>query len=101
MANPVAAQPDCNAKRPRLATGVVQSTHHQLQEPHGEGRSEGGDRCGSVEGERIRRGGTPRGGPGAAKRCAGLMRPSVGDIRGDPTTRAGAPFAPWTELRIR
>ena len=71
-----------------------------VQHPHGEGRSEGGDRWESGEGERILRGGTPGGKRGAAKRCAGLMRPSDGGIRGDPTTQAGAPFAPSAADRL-
>ena len=46
----------------------------------------------SGEGERSSRG-EHQGGRRAAKRCAGLLRPSVGEIRGEPTARAGAPFA--------
>ena len=40
-------------------------------------------------------------GEGAAKRCAGLASSSVGEIRGEPTTQAGAPFALGADARDR
>src|SRR5271157_5114459 len=78
------------------ATAGVQSSDHQYSNLTVNGRSEGGNQGESpAKGNGIsHRGNT--GGEGAAKRCAGPVRPSVGAIRGEPTTRAGAPFAPCT-----
>src|ERR1700683_1775551 len=96
MANPVVTQPDCNAMRPRFATALVQSTHHQysnltvkvvrrgatVANPlKGNGFSEGEHRGGTRSSEEVRR------------PCEAVGRGNPGG----PTTRPGAPVAPWTE----
>jgi hypothetical protein len=78
----------------RVATGLVQSTHSSVQQPHGDGRFGGPTGESPTEGSGLSRGGNTVGGQGAAKWCVGLLRPSDGDSPGGPTTRAGAPFAP-------
>ena len=74
----------------RVATALVQSTDSSVQQPHGDGRSGGPTGESPTEGSGLSRGGTPWGDTGAAKRCAGLMRPSDGDFSGgtdDPGRR--------------
>ena len=75
-----------------VATAGVQSTPSE-QHPMVIGRRRGTTKGRSpVKGNGFLFGGTPRGN-GAAKRCAGLASSSVGEIRGEPMTQAGAPFA--------
>ena len=66
----------------RVATGHVQSTHSSVQQPHGDGRFGGPTGESPTEGSGLSRGGNTVGGQGAAKWCAGLLRPSDGDLSG-------------------
>ena len=70
------AAPICHRRSPKYGPSVEQ--------PHGDGRSRGSTGWKSDEGERIfTRGGHGGGTTGVAKRCAGVMRPSNGDSRGN------------------
>ena len=74
----------------RAATDLVQSTHPSVQQPHGDGRSGRPTGESPTEGSGLPQGGTPWGGQGAAKGCAGLVWSSDGDFSGgtdDPGRR--------------
>jgi hypothetical protein len=86
-------QPNCNPKWPGMRRRLCK-VPPSVQQPNGDWSDGGGrPRWESGEGERILISGEHHG-EGAAKRCAGLASSSVGAIRGEPMTQAGALFAP-------
>jgi hypothetical protein len=69
-------RPRCHSRCPKYASSV--------QQPHGDGRLEGADRVGvRRRGADFHEGGHRGGTTGAAKRCAGIVSPSDGEIRGN------------------